>query len=323
MMIITLRFGMEDRINQSSRREFLTRTAAAGAGLALGSQIRGVSRAAPASELQIPVRHYQIAQMYGPGMPPSGREGLHRKTLVRPPSHVGLVLVHIWNVGEPDGPYPIEPGERLPGEAGDWVPRAHRIVREKIAPVLHAARDAGLGIFHVAQHAYADRYPQYREISEDPELNPDVDIEYERCVRPRTVEEIWNHEYGPRYPGPIWRTHEQKFDIAEVVRPLPDEAVVLTGHQLNGLCRRRGIDTLLYAGFMADICLMEVSGALKEMADKFRYTCVALRDCTTAYEFEETYDQMWMTFAAIRRVEQEYGFSATAEDVVEACRAST
>ncbi len=83
--------------------------------------------------MRIPVRHYQIAQMYGPGMPPSGREGLHGKTLVWLPGHVGLVLVHIWNVGEPDGPYPIE-GKRLPGHAGDWYPERTITCRRRSPP---------------------------------------------------------------------------------------------------------------------------------------------------------------------------------------------
>ena len=66
------------------------------------------------------------------------------------------------------------------------------------------------------------------------------------------------------------------------MKPGPDEDVFLTAHQLNGLCRRKDIDTLFYAGFMADICLLDVSGVLREMANRFRYHCVALRDCTVA-----------------------------------------
>jgi hypothetical protein len=116
----------------------------------------------------------------------------------------------------------------------------------------------------------------------DPDFNPAGAVSYEQCVRPRSNDEIWRHEYGENYPGPVWQTHPDKFDIASDVKPLAEEAVFLTGYQLNGLCRRKDIDTLFYAGFMADICLLDVSGALREMANKFRYRCVALRDCTTA-----------------------------------------
>ena len=54
----------------------------------------------------------------------------------------------------------------------------------------------------------------------------------------------------------------EKFDVARGVRPEPTDEVVTDGWQLHGLCHRRGIHTLLYAGFMADVCLMQVSGAI-------------------------------------------------------------
>ena len=269
--------------------------------------------------LRVPLRYYQIARMYGPGMPASGKEGLHEETLEKPAGQVGLVLGHVWNLGEPDGPYPIGDDAGRPGEAANWVPVAREIIRSRIKPALEAARNAKVAVFHLAQSGYAKKYPQYRAIAADPELNPRDTLSFDRCVRPRSNADIWRHEYGEDYPGPVWRTHPDKFDIASDVRPRSNEAVLLTGHQLNGLCRRHDIDTLFYAGFMADICLLDVSGALREMANKFRYRCVALRDCTTAYEYAETHEREWMTFAAIRRVEQDMGFSALAADFIKAC----
>jgi nicotinamidase-related amidase len=303
----------------SSRREFIKNSVIGGAGVALGVKAKPLTATAGESMLNIPIRYYQISQMYGPGMPASGNEGLHERILSKKPQHVGLVLGHVWNLGEPDGPYPITPDMGKPGEASNWVPVAHNIVRNHIKPALEAARQAGVAVFHLAQNSYAGKYPQYREIAADPELNPVETVKYERCVRPRSNKEIWSHEYGDNYPGPVWVTHPEKFDIARDVRPADDEAVFLTGYQLNGLCRRKDIDTLFYAGFMADICLLDVSGALREMANKFRYHCVALRDCTTAYEYEETHNEGWMTFAAIRRVEQDMGYSALSGDFVAAC----
>ena len=93
---------------------------------------------------EMPIRHYQIARLYGPGMKPSGKEGLHGKVLRKPLGRVGLVLVHTWNLGEEDGPYPIGTDAHSPGEAADWVPTAHEIVSHQIRPVLLAAREAGV-----------------------------------------------------------------------------------------------------------------------------------------------------------------------------------
>ena len=45
----------------------------------------------------LPIRYYQIAQLYGPGMPASGVEGLHQDTMNVNAGKIGLVLVHTWN----------------------------------------------------------------------------------------------------------------------------------------------------------------------------------------------------------------------------------
>jgi nicotinamidase-related amidase len=279
----------------------------------------GDSHTDPASLLELPVRYYQMARMYGPGMAASGREGLHEMLLQKPVGQVGLVSVHCWNLGEESGPYPMRPGARCPGEVADWVPTAHEVIASGIKPVLDAARRAGIAIFHLGQYVYAPRYPRYMQIAADPELRPPIqEGPVEGCVRPRSMEERYRHQYGPDYPGPVWETHADKFDIAEAVRPLPDEDLFLDGWQLNGLCRRLDIDTLFYMGFMADLCLVNIPGALREMANRFRYRCIVLRDCTTAYEFADTFEGNWMNFAAIRLIETDLGYSASGQDFVAA-----
>lgn len=270
--------------------------------------------------LKLPVRHYQIARLYGPGMPPSGREGLHEKMLETPVSGLGLVSVHCWNLGEADGPYPIGANARCPGEAADWVPMAHEIIRDRIAPAMNAARKAGVAVFHLAQPAYAHKYPMYAEIAADPQLRcPDPPVPFEGCLRPRSRDRQWADEYGAKFPGPVWETHREVFDIAAAVRPLGAEPVITDGWQLNGLCRRLGIHTLVYVGFMADLCLVNIPGAIREMSGKFAYTCIVLRDCTTAYEFADTHEGRWMTLAAIRLIETGLGYSASSAAFIAAC----
>lgn len=290
--------------------------------LAVGfAVVDGLATESETGRFEMPVQYYQIAQLYGPGMKPSGKEGLHERVLRKPAGRIGLVLVHTWNLGEAGGPYPIGPDADIRGEAADWVPTAHGIISDHIKPVLEAAREAGVEVFHLAQETYASRYQQYLAISRDPELQSPVhETTFEVSVDPRSVEEMWKTEYGPDFPGPVWVTHSDQFDIAKALRPLRDEAVVLNGWQLNGLCRRKGIDTLVYVGFMADLCLVNIPGAIREMAHKFKYRCVVLRDCTTAYEFAETHEGKWMTFAAIRLIESGLGYSARGADFIEACK---
>jgi nicotinamidase-related amidase len=201
------------------------------------------------------------------------------------------------------------------------MPVAHEIIAHKVRPVLDAARQVGIAVFHLAANSYADRYPTYRQVAADPELKPPASVQdpAEGCVRPRTAEEVLREVLGDGFPGCVWETHRDIFDIARAARPLPDENVITDGWQLNGLCRRMDIDTLFYVGFMANICLLEVPGALREMWRKFGYRCVVLRDCTTAYEYPDTFEGMWMTRAAIRVVEQELGYSTSSAKFVEAC----
>jgi nicotinamidase-related amidase len=269
----------------------------------------------------LPIRYYQIAQLYGPGMPPSGEEGLHMDTLNINAGKIGLVLVHTWNLGETGGPYPIyDTTTWKDGEAGAWVPEAHKLISENIYPVLKMARQSGIEVFHLAQSTYAEKYPQYQELKNDQELqNPVKRVTFEKSIDPVSYQEGWNREYGENYPGPVWKTHTKEFDIATLLKPLPDESVFVTGWQLNGLCRRENISVLIYAGFMADLCLLNIPGAIREMTNTFHYNCVVLRDCTTAYEYEETIEGKWMTFAAIRMVESEFGYSASSKDFINAC----
>jgi nicotinamidase-related amidase len=272
------------------------------------------------SRLAIPIRYYQFARLYGPGMPPHGTEGLHEKLLEKPPSQIGVVAVHCWNLGEPSGPFPIGPDAHCPGEAADWVPTAHEIITERINPLLGVARNVGVSVFHLAAKAYADRYPQYRKIAADPELQPSTPQEDLIAGSVRPVSETARHQelLGRDFPGAVWETHSEIFDISQSVKPLSDDYVFLNGWQLNGLCRRLDIDTLFYCGFMANICLLEIPGALREMATRFNYQCVVLRDCTTAYECADTVDGNWMTSAAIRVIEQGLGYSASSRDFIAA-----
>lgn len=269
--------------------------------------------------LRMRVRFCRIGRIYGPGMPPMAPPGPVEKALEMAARRAGLVAVHCWNLGEPDGPYPFEPGTRCPGDPADWVPRAHEIVASRIRPAMDAARKAGVTVFHVAGHTYAPRYPSFASIKDDPDLRDAAPESppFERCVRPHG-EDKHAELLGPEFPGSAWETHPDEFDIAGAVRPVGDEPVVTNGWQLNGLCRRLDIDTLFYCGFMADICLTNSSGAVREMSGKFGYRCVVLRDCTTAYEYEDTYERMEMTRAAIRMIESGMGYSASSEDFVAA-----
>lgn len=271
--------------------------------------------------LKMPIRCYRLDRLYGPGMDSYVKEGLAEEIIEKPVSQVGLVAVHCWNLGEPDGPYPIGPDAHCPGSVADWVPTAHDIIRDHIRPAFDAAREAGITIFHMGGPGYAPKYPTYAKIAADPELTPpkregkpEPGGEPMRCVRPVDAHD---RIFGENFPGSPWaKTHPGIHDIAKALRPTDTEPMLTTGRQLNGLCRRMDIDTLFYVGFMADVCLIAIPGAVRYMNGR-GYRCVVLRECTTAYEYPDTYEGRWMLRTLLRKVEAGMGYTASTSDFIE------
>lgn len=275
--------------------------------------------------LTFPTLRYQVRRFYGPGMssPPEEREGRIEELWEIEPSRIGILAMHCWNLGEPDGPYPYTT-EEPDAAMATWVPRAQKIIQERLVPLFAAARKAGVWICHSAPESYGLRYPQHREGLD--ELGPDglkhgpPRRNAGGCVRPFTWRERYAKSYGPSFPGAVWQTHPDTFDIASAIRPQPGDGVIITTQQLDHLCRKRNIDTLLFVGFMTDYCVMGSPGGIEDMS-ALGYRCIILRDGTTAHEYADTIATGAMTAAAIRRIEYAYGWSATTVDIVAACEA--
>ena len=142
----------------------------------------------------------------------------------------------------------------------------------------------------------------------------------------------WWAEYNEEVFGPgynqVWEeiTNDEsprRLDIAPAVKPRPQDYVVTHGTQLNRILRGLGIWNLVYVGFATDLCLMDVPAAMKEMALRFNYRCILLRDCTTTIEQPDTVEGLLRTRLAVRQVEYVLGYTATSEDFVNVCRVHT
>jgi nicotinamidase-related amidase len=256
--------------------------------------------------MQLRVRYFQDST---PADEECRESGFIRRELDMelPPERTALVLVDMWNVHF----------------IRSWIERAERISREFVIPAIDAARDAGLTVIHApcpeVARQYPDNLPSVPPAPPQPSAGPDwPPAEF----RGRSGE--YAAYRGPRDQPPGIATHwdDVKGDLSmsPLVDVRPDDPVIATGRELHHVLAERGIVHTVYAGFAANWCLMGRDYGIRAMS-RYGYHMVVLRDCTTAVEFPDTVDDCLVTEVVIREIEQQYGFSASNEDFLAACRA--
>lgn len=231
-------------------------------------------------------------------------------------SHTALVVMHAWDTGTP---------EQYPGwwRAVEYMTRAQRILREVFPPLLAAVRASGMRLYHVAGGgSYGRRAPGYRiveelaveEPPEPPPIEADEVLEELRAFRAAHVF-VGNHNEADVARG------FAEVDFAAEARPLNHEPVVENGRQLLALCRRDGINHLVYAGFAVNWCLLLSPGGMAEMS-RYGLLCSVLREATTAVENRETARSELCKEIALWRVALAFGFVFSVQDFIAALRGS-
>ena len=221
-----------------------------------------------------------------------------------------LILVDVW------GGHPVK----------SHMERTRRIMAEKIAPVLIAAREAAVAVVYAPSPSVAKKYPQFAPYSEDesleniPATEEDLSRWPPKAFRDRTGQysgyQRQPHVKPKDFNGPYPDWWHIK-DIADVISPRGGDLVVATGDQLQRLLADRKILHLLYVGFATNICVLMRDYGIRAMKDR-GYLTVVLRDCTTAIETKDSWDGMWTTRWAIQEIER-YHFTALSGDFVNAC----
>lgn len=202
--------------------------------------------------------------------------------------------------------------------------RTAQIMQEKIAPVIKAARAAGLTIIHGPSPRIAREYPQWVRYAGDSEFfnrpsGPAPDWPPAEFLRKEAAYAKYKRlpgETPPDYDGPYpdwWRMDA----IHPAVEPEPEDFVVATGDQLHRLLRDRKILHLVYTGFATNICVTYRDYGVRAMGDR-GYTIILLRNCTTGIETRESMVDFSTTKWAIQEIERRH-FSATSEDFIKAC----
>lgn len=222
-----------------------------------------------------------------------------------------LVGLHCWNIGCEDGPA-VDPAYAVGMASRESFAEADRIMREKIAPAMAAARRCGVSVCHVTSASIAARDARARE---DTDPVPAALADTPEPLDLGWAQFISDRSYGPAYAQNSPYAHMRR---AKVVDPLPGEIYVFQTNQFHRALHQRGIENLIYAGFATDMCILRAPGGIQPMFS-LGYRTFLMRDATLGVEFTDTFEQRTMTFWGIRYFETHLGDTVTFDDFVRAC----
>lgn len=215
--------------------------------------------------------------------------------------HSALVLVDVWDSHH----------------IASHQKRCQRVIDEAIAPLVAAARQAGMPVLHAPGPEVAAHYPQCQTFGKPGQarwLGQLPASEQHRDSGSKSEPPGWPKPEVP--PPDVIRLRADR-RIAPQVTPLYSEPVVADFEQLMAALALTGASVLFYAGFAANICLPFRDYGMRA-AQAAGYKVVLVRDATTAVEFDETLDSQLLLEAAIADIEMNYGATTTASHLTEA-----
>ncbi|HEX2185164.1 MAG TPA: isochorismatase family protein, partial [Chloroflexota bacterium] len=132
----------------------------------------------------------------------------------------------------------------------------------------------------------------------------------------------WNRARNERSHGRGYLEWEgwDTMRILSSCAPEPGDQVILTGRQLDRICRERGIKNLVYTGFATNMCILDSPAATREMLG-YGYRIFLIREATLAVEFPDTFPERLMTRAALKYFQLKIGDTIAFDQYVAACDA--
>lgn len=239
-----------------------------------------------------------------------------------PVGETALVSMHAENIGLiPEIPY----ADRGP-LAGymrwlEYEGRKIDIARTVYPRLLAAARGAGLSVVHVSMGDYGRKYPGYAralKISGPEPRTSTPRAPGQGKFRPpddRKSRLIFGEHYNDNRDEEHFGRY---FDFAGPAKPVGDEFVVETSHQLSSVLSSLGAWNLIYIGFAINWCLWFSGGGMVDMS-RLGYRCSCIREGVTAVENKESVRGEQHKDEAMWRVSLMFGYVFGAEDFIAAC----
>ena len=242
--------------------------------------------------MKLAARYYRALPVDAPGYEPIA--------LDLDPTRTAFVGIHCWNIGCPDGP-PVDTDYCVGMGWPDATTEASRIMIEVIRPLMDTAREAGVSVCHIETDWMADRYPDIPSRRKEQPAPSLLDRQHEMLQR----------AHGKDY---LKASPLASMKRADIVSPTEDEPLFFYTDPFDAWLKTRDIDTLIYAGFATDMCVLGAEGGARPMLSR-NYQCILVRDATVGVETPESFPERLATRYGIHRFEWQVGYSATSEDV--------
>lgn len=214
-----------------------------------------------------------------------------------------LIGMHCWNIGCPDGP-PQDMNFCVDLGWPQSTAEGYRIMKEVMRPAMDAAREIALPVIHMEADWMDEQYPEIPSRRDKTKVYKPTGLQ----------KEMMDRAHGADYMTKSPLVHMRR---AEIVTPVGDEPMVFYTDTLDEYLKEHGIDTLIYTGFAADMCVLNSEGGGSAMLSR-GYRCILMRDGTVGVERPDTFDEKLATRYGIHIFEWKLGYSATFADFMTA-----
>lgn len=253
--------------------------------------------------MKINVQYYrQFDADPGLEVPGEGYGGWDQAEIEVSRERTALVVMHAWETGARTD---------YPGwyRAVEYIPRAQRILSEVFPNLLAAVRNDGFRVFHVVGGGdYYRHLPGFRQTLElaGPDPSPLMAVESDETLT-RLHEFRRRNVFVGLHNEDDVRRGFAALDFPNEARPIGEEPIAESSHQLAALCRRYGVNHLIYTGFALNWCLLLSPGGMADMS-RHGVLCSVIPEAVTAVENKETARRELCKEVALWRVALAFGF---------------